>query len=554
MPLVPQTLPPSCVCTVFCIDKHCTHRVPCNVKHSIWKRQGARAPYKRSIETSAQAEEKVSRKNLDGTYRVLERLWLVILLLIGASVVVGMVIALAVHVEWTREGLSGSGAIRNLMIVVISTVALILAVIRNVAADRVLYATTRSRLNERYARAQTLLGSQHEFARLAGLRSMRDLAAKTDELCLGVSETLDAFVEFPPADEKADATVEEDQRIAREIRGELVHKVQKIEKGKTPWAMAGESMVIVDALAGVVVFLLFLPMLTLFLSFAFWDWLSPGESAVITVSNIFLVFVATMSLTMAIWAGLTAHKQSGITQQRFSDDLYRQNAEMMGHQMLSVRLSAIRSLARIMHDERGYYLDALGLLCAFIRHPPHVQMMSERSMPLGKRVDVSEATQLVFGYWGETREAENIRYRVDLRGADLSGLVLQEVSLGTGLGLTPASVSRANLSGIILKDASLANAHLVLTNMQSSILTGTDMSYTVLALTDFSGSDLTGACLQGADLTSCKFIDVVGLTQAELDKAARAAAPPSLNGSRDRITGKLLVWRDDVARADPPLG
>jgi uncharacterized protein YjbI with pentapeptide repeats len=180
--------------------------------------------------------------------------------------------------------------------------------------------------------------------------------------------------------------------------------------------------------------------------------------------------------------------------------------------------------------------------------------MSELSMPLGKRADVSEATHLLFSRRDTTREAEKSGYRVDLRGADLSGLVLSAVALRAGLGLTPASVSHANLSGIILKNASLANSHLVATNMQRSILTGTNMSYTVLLLTDFSGSDLTGACLQGADLTSCKFFDVVGLTQAELDQAARAAAPPLLNGSRDRITGKPLVWRDDVARSDSPLG
>ena len=316
----------------------------------------------------------------------------------------------------------------------------------------------------------------------------------------------------------------------------------------TPKGRTGRAMVLVEGLAAVVTLMLFIPLGFWIVSTIIWESLHLKETQVTTISNIFLVFVATMSLPLAVWAGIIAYQQSARTQQRLGDDIYHKNADLMGHEMLSMRVSAVRSLAAMMQEEKRYAVDVGSLPCGFVRHPPHIGVACG-GQPLGRRQDVSEATRVLFLRTEKTMEAETHRHRVGVHGADLSGVVLGG---GVGLSSEPVSVSRADLSGEILNDASLTFAHIVGTNLTGSNLCRTDMSNAVLIVSDFSGSDLSNVCLKGADVSHCNMRNVVGLTQEELDLAASTSEPPLLEGSNDVQTGatpssSVTMWAERVA-------
>ena len=482
----------------------------------------------------------------DDESRAMRVIWPVMLSMIASLAIVGLVIALVLKVEWLREGLSSSGAIRNLMVVLVGTIALLLATLRNLANSRQLYAHTRIAARERLSRAHALLASRHLFARIVGLHIMRDLAHQAEEECLRVVETLESVLAHPPATKDKVGQADEDLDLAEEVLAEVAPRAREIEDGITPRRWTRRTTVTIEGLAAIAMLVLPFVFVVVFVSFR--ENPSLSDTPVMTSTNLLLACFAAMSLPIAVWAGVITQQQSVSAQQKARDDLFHTNADLLSHDMLSIRLSAIRSLAPMMQDDKENGVDAKKLLCEFVRHAPDAGIGSNRENLLGRRGDVSEAVRVLFSRSKYMNLLRAETKGIDLHGADLSGFVLRG---HVGLHREVVGVSHADLSGAVLSDADLSYGWITHANLTCCILTCADMSNTVLVGSDLSGSDLSDTQLNGADVSFCKMYNVIGLTQDELDVAASAIRPPLLKGSRDAKTGEPLVWRVDVVRKTP---
>lgn len=101
---------------------------------------------------------------------------------------------------------------------------------------------------------------------------------------------------------------------------------------------------------------------------------------------------------------------------------------------------------------------------------------------------------------------------LDLRGLDLSGLILQR-----------ADFAGANLSGVPLRKAKLQQANFSNANLTGADLTEADLTNSSAVAADFSGAKLCQTILKEADLTGAK-LEKADLTKAVLDGAILEAA------------------------------
>ena len=102
----------------------------------------------------------------------------------------------------------------------------------------------------------------------------------------------------------------------------------------------------------------------------FGGWLSGGESGSTAIRNIVLVVAGLIALPLAIWRGVVAERQPNTAQQSLRNERYQKGAEMLGSEVLSVRLGGIYALQRLAEDcPEEYHIQIMHLFCAFVRHP-----------------------------------------------------------------------------------------------------------------------------------------------------------------------------------------
>ncbi len=254
----------------------------------------------------------------------------------------------------------------------------------------------------------------------------------------------------------------------------------------------------------------------LVLSIWFWDsWSGKEESVGMALRNLVLVIAAIAALPLAIWRSKVA--QHGLLNER-----YQKGAEMLGSEVLSVRLGGIYALARLAREYAGdYHTQIMSLLCAFVRHP---LVIEEEAQNPKLRDDV----QAIMTAIGERSEAQSKvekkeGYRIGLIGANLAGATLHAADLQEAE-LTGVNLQYANLIGVVLLKADLRWANL---------------AGSCLAEANLAEARLRVAHLNNASLCGCK-----GLTQEQLDQAlAHKDHTPDLTGAVDATTGKPLVWR-----------
>ena len=207
------------------------------------------------------------------------------------------------------------------------------------------------------------------------------------------------------------------------------------------------------------------------ISIMYWDWLSI-ESNGSTIRNIVLVAVAMIALPLAIWRSTVAERQAKTAQRGLLNERYQKGAEMLGSEVLSVRLGGIYALARLAREHPGdYHAQIMSLLCAFARNPTVVE---ERDTS-----ELREDVQAVMTAVRERSEAQieiekEGEYRLNLSGAYLEGahlnsahLILAELN---GAKLAGAKLNRAILSGAELEDAHLEDAYLILAKLNNANL------------------------------------------------------------------------------------
>ena len=258
----------------------------------------------------------------------------------------------------------------------------------------------------------------------------------------------------------------------------------------------------------------------------FWCWLRDGESGSMTIRNLGLVIAAIIGLPLAIWRSIVAQRQAETVQRGLFNERYQKGAEMLGSEVLSVRLGGVYALVRLAREHPGeYHSQIMTLFCAFVRNPPVVE-----TEDTGVREDVQAVMSAICGRSETQLEIEKKEYfPLDLSGADLTGVNL----FAPGLGVW-------NPRNSILPTANLEGASLDGTNLSRTSLTGANLKGAYVRGANLKGALMIHTNLSGSDLRGCE-----GLTQEQINSAVAhpPETPPNLEGVVDADTGRPLVWQ-----------
>ena len=264
-----------------------------------------------------------------------------------------------------------------------------------------------------------------------------------------------------------------------------------------------------------------------------WKWLRGKESGSATIRNVGLVIGGFIAIPLALWRSIVAHRQAETAQRGLMNERYQKATEMLGSDVLTVRLGGIYALQRLAEeDPEQYHVQIMRLFCAFVRNP--VKDKGERTerghehdtATLGDEVKeesqsetLREDVQAIMDAIATRSDADIALekkaddFRPDLSNADLC------------YGIFP----KGNLSGVSFFRADLSDAKLGF----AAKLGGT----TLAARVNLSGVDLMSAKLSGATLV------VTGLNEFQLGVAcADTNNPPDLYNCFDAKTEKQLVW------------
>ena len=315
------------------------------------------------------------------------------------------------------------------------------------------------------------------------------------------------------------------------------------------------------------------------LSWRYWEDLHGNQDSLsTTIRNLGLVVGGIEAILLAAWRSIVAqrqadaaHRQADTSQQGLLNERYQRGAEMLGSEVLPVRLGGIYDLERLAagHPEQ-YHIQVMKLFCAFVRNPTDDKRITRSREPLDDlheevhtlRADVQDVMRAIGtrGAVGISLEPDpkdehllylrdaNLRH-LQARDAKLSGAWLPNANLSEGR-LPSVDLSGTRLRNADLSDAGLQQANLSRSNLRGANLQGTNLSAALLWGSDLSGATLRNANLSGADLSGATvhsasyLVPVRGLTQAQLDAAcAEPLNPPLMKGVLDSETGEPLVWR-----------
>ena len=256
-----------------------------------------------------------------------------------------------------------------------------------------------------------------------------------------------------------------------------------------------------------------------------WDSLAGDESGSATIRNVGLVIAGSLAIPLAVWRAVVADKQASsaqrqtaVAQQGLLNERYQKAAEMLGSDVLSVRIGGVHSLRDLAIEQpTQYHVRVMRLLCAFARNPVKggtepgelatTRMYSDVAF-LMLREDLQAVMDVIRGRSNaEVHLEEREEFRLQLQYADLRG---------------------ATLHGADLRRA---------------ILWGADLSGAFLASTHLDYALLNNAKLSDAQFSNEGDDPAKGLTQQQLNKASRdAEADPKLTGVLDAVTKQPLGW------------
>ena len=272
----------------------------------------------------------------------------------------------------------------------------------------------------------------------------------------------------------------------------------------------------------------------------FWDWLSDGESGSTTVRNVALVLAGVVALPVAIWRSVVADRQAKTAQQGLLNERYQKAAEMLGSDVLSVRLAGIYALQRLASEHRQqYHIQVMRLFCAFVRLPTKDQSLEPGQAPielgtlLGVRQDVESITEAI-GHRTETQKALEREgdFRLDLRGANLSEAQILDADLSKAMfhrsNLSSVNFANTDLTDAFFVDADLSKARFHDVNFTGTRLWSANLSEAMLqgaemARMSFDNTSLCGANLRRANLSGAIFQDA-RVANAWLDSANLSGA------------------------------
>ena len=246
---------------------------------------------------------------------------------------------------------------------------------------------------------------------------------------------------------------------------------------KLDWKDLAKSVVQRDGILWITLIIIVLS-IGVALSWIYWkDLRGSQDSLGTTIRTVALVIGGVIAAILAMWRSRVAERQATTAQRGLLNERYQKGAEMLGNEVLAVRLAGIYALQRLAeeHSEQ-YHVQVMRLLCAFARHPTR-QMQSEAPVqdemavrksdptPFDEPQEIREDVQAVMAAIGYRRgEAilleKHSQFKLDLRGADIRN----------------ARLNKANLAGADFTNANLRQAHLVITDLSNAVLRHADLS------------------------------------------------------------------------------
>ena len=267
------------------------------------------------------------------------------------------------------------------------------------------------------------------------------------------------------------------------------------------------------------------------LTWVYWDWLRAGESGSSTIRNVGFIIGAVIAMVLAVWRSRVAGRQAATSEHGLLNDRFQKGAEMLGSEVLAVRIGGIYGLRHLAREHpQQYHVQVMRLFCSFVRNPSWSEILNEDAAAvmdaIGDRRERHLRLERDAEYWLNLSGA-------NLRNANLQGANLSSSDLPTVKDDVWPNRTFTDLSGAHFFDANLESA-----NLKNADLSGTDLTGTNL-----SGVDLTGTNLSGTKFSFNGEYLAMGLAQSQLDDAqADPDNPPNLEGVVDAETGKPLVW------------
>ena len=325
------------------------------------------------------------------------------------------------------------------------------------------------------------------------------------------------------------------------------------------------------------------------------------ESASATIRNFALIIAAIIAFFLAIWRSKVSERQAETAHRTLLNEQHQKGTEMLGSNVLAVRLGGIYALQRLASDHAPlYHLQIIDQFCAFLRNPSDTKStVTYRFAPRAEdKMAVIDAIRSRGQEGILLEKAQGYRLNLentDLRGANLEGANLARAILtrallagvtGSDVNLTEANLDLANISspgyvktlmgntGIVtsLPGIRLCGASLFRTNFSHShlpkakfcgakmqdailhdaVLPGADLSKCDLRDADLSETKLQGAIwreaeLNDAILSGANLTGSIGLTQGQIDEA-RDSLDSEFWPILEDAAGKPLIWdlnRDD---------
>ncbi len=315
-----------------------------------------------------------------------------------------------------------------------------------------------------------------------------------------------------------------------------------------------------------------------------WGWLSGGDSGNTpneTLRNLGIIIAGVIAFPIAIWRAVVADRQSRAAQEQANSaneqtdtaqqgllhDRYQRGAQMLGDEVLAVRMGGVFVLMRLADEfPNQYHVEVMKTLCAFVRNPPQYEdprrQTSQRpnirpphNWQTRLRPDVQAAMEAIGTRTPEKMIIEKTsHYSLDLRGADLRGAFLPSANLSSWreflvsqqivpsrepgvTDLTSAMLCAATLNGSDLSNADLSGVCLCNSRLQSAILSGAFLGSAKLHQVDFTEVDISKAkfSMYGG-LGAAE-----GVTQSQIDSRKKGVgAPPDLRGVTDSASGGSL--------------
>ena len=142
----------------------------------------------------------------------------------------------------------------------------------------------------------------------------------------------------------------------------------------------------------VVIALVAICLASFFVGFYLWDTLNEGESVSATLRNLSLVSGAFIAIVLSLWRStianrqaVAAHKQVEIGLQQAATaqegllcDRFQRAAEMLGHDVVAVRIGGVQALSELaVQNMDRYYVTVANLLTAFTMCPPDAVSSSD---------------------------------------------------------------------------------------------------------------------------------------------------------------------------------